>query len=253
MNYETFAFVYDEVMDASLYEKWLTFAKRHLPTTTKRILELACGTGALALSFAKEGYNVTALDLSEEMLSVASTRAMDVSSSTNLQFVLGDMMDLSEDGTYEAITCFSDSICYMESPQEVQQVFDTVHEALEAEGIFIFDVHSLYQVDTLFPEYSYHYQTDEFAFLWDSYPGKEAHSIEHFLTFFVKESQNETEHFVRYDELHRERTYSIENYLRMLESAGFDQVQVCADFEDDEPTEKSKRWFFVCKKANELA
>lgn len=253
MNYETFAFVYDEVMDVSLYAKWLIFAKRHLPTTTKRILELACGTGALALSFAKEGYDVTALDLSEEMLSVASTRAMDASPRTNLQFVLGDMMDLSEDGTYEAITCFSDSICYMESPQEVQQVFDTVHEALEAEGTFIFDVHSLYQVDTLFPEYSYHYQTDEFAFLWDSYPGSEAHSIEHFLTFFVKEGQDGNERFVRYDELHRERTYSIENYLRMLESAGFDQVQVCADFEDSEPTEESKRWFFVCKKATEFA
>ena len=30
MAYETFAFVYDEVMDSSLYKKWLDFSCRHL-------------------------------------------------------------------------------------------------------------------------------------------------------------------------------------------------------------------------------
>ena len=32
---------------------------------------MACGTGALAVDFAKSGYDVTALDLSEEMLMIA--------------------------------------------------------------------------------------------------------------------------------------------------------------------------------------
>ena len=67
MAYETFAFVYDEVMDTSLYQRWLDFSIRHLQDK-KPVLELACGTGALAVAFAKEGFEVTALDLSEEML-----------------------------------------------------------------------------------------------------------------------------------------------------------------------------------------
>ena len=49
--YETFAFVYDEVMDTTLYQRWLDFSLRFLGDR-KKILELACGTGALALDFA---------------------------------------------------------------------------------------------------------------------------------------------------------------------------------------------------------
>lgn len=245
MLYKTFAFVYDEVMDSFLYLEWLNFSKRHLPKETKRILELACGTGALACDFAREGYEVTALDLSEQMLSVASERAQE--EGVEVQFVQGDMMDLSEVGTYEAITCFSDSLCYMADRQSVQQVFDSVYQALEDDGTFIFDVHSIFQVDEVFPEYSYHYQTEEFAFLWDSYPGEKAHSVEHFLTFFVKENE-EDDHFIRHDELHQERTYSMENYHTMLENANFYNIQIFADFTDEKPEENTTRWFFVCKK-----
>lgn len=104
MAYETFAFIYDEVMDETLYQQWLAFSKRHLQEDTKNILELACGTGALAVAFAKDGYKVTGLDLSEEMLMIASQRAYEEDAS--IQFVEGNMLDLSEIGQYQAITCF---------------------------------------------------------------------------------------------------------------------------------------------------
>lgn len=245
MTYETFAFIYDEVMDSELYDKWYEFSKRHLPKGKSQLLELACGTGALAVAFAKQGYHVTGLDLSEDMLMMASDRA--ISEGASVQFVQGDMMDLSEAGQYEIITCFSDSLCYMENRQQVQQVFDEVYQSLEEDGCFIFDVHSVYQVDEIFPEYSYHYQTDDFAFLWDSYSGEKAHSVEHFLTFFVKE-KGTADQFVRKDELHKERTYSLDNYLLMLENAGFFNVEIFADFTDEAPNEQSLRWFFVCRK-----
>src|SRR5699024_4302102 len=234
MSYETFAFVYDEVMDASLYQRWLDFSFRHL-NGKKQILELACGTGALAVEFAKKGLDVTALDLSEEMLMVATQRA--TQAAVNVQFVEGDMLDLTNIGSYEAVTCFSDSICYMEDEMAVQQVFDGVYQLLKEDGIFIFDVHSLYQIDEVFPDYSYHYQTDEFAFLWESYLGKNPHSIEHFLTFFVEEDEDL---FSRVDELHQERTYTIAAYLTMLENAGFSKIESYADFMDTKPNEKSR-------------
>lgn len=242
MAYETFAFVYDEVMDTSLYQRWLDFSLRHLDDR-KQILELACGTGALAVEFAQKNLDVTALDLSEEMLMVASQRALHAE--VDIQFVEGDMLDLTDIGVYEAVTCFSDSICYMEDAKAVQQVFDGVYHLLQDKGIFIFDVHSLYQIDEVFPDFSYHYQTDEFAFLWESYAGKKSHSIEHFLTFFVEEEENL---FSRVDELHQERTYPLETYLTMLENAGFAKVESYADFMDASPNEKSRRWFFVCHK-----
>ncbi|MBO1306519.1 class I SAM-dependent methyltransferase [Enterococcus sp. 669A] len=241
MAYETFALVYDEVMDDSLYQKWLDFSLRHLPANDLNLLELACGTGALAVAFANAGFSVTGLDLSEEMLMLAQDRA--ISEETEIQFVAGDMLDLQDIGTYQAVTCFSDSLCYMKNEEQVQQVFQGVYDLLEEKGTFIFDVHSLYQMDKLFPDYSFHDQTEDFAFLWDSYAGEVPHSIEHFLTFFVKEG----EYFERIDELHQERTYPLETYMEMLNKVGF-QCNVYADFEDEAPTETSKRWFFVCHK-----
>lgn len=242
MSYETFAFVYDEVMDSQLYQRWFDFSKRHLENCNQ-LLELACGTGALAVEFASKGYDVTALDLSEEMLMIASQRALE--EDVTVQFVEGDMLDLTNVGIYQAVTCFSDSLCYMKEEEDVQQVFDGVYGILEEDGRFLFDVHSTYQIDEVFPDYNYHYQTDDFAFLWESYKGDVPHSIEHFLTFFVSDQEGK---FERADELHQERTYPLETYVRMLENAGFSSVETYADFIDSEPNEKSRRWFFVCQK-----
>jgi len=186
---------------------------------------------------------VTALDLSEEMLMIASQRALE--EDVTVQFVEGDMLDLTNVGIYQAVTCFSDSLCYMKEEEDVQQVFDGVYGILEEDGRFLFDVHSTYQIDEVFPDYNYHYQTDDFAFLWESYKGEAPHSIEHFLTFFVADQEGK---FERADELHQERTYPLETYVRMLENAGFSSVETYADFIDSEPNEKSRRWFFVCQK-----
>lgn len=243
MAYETFAFVYDTVMDETLYEKWLAFSLRHLPSGKRKVLELACGTGALAVAFAKAGFNVTGLDLSEEMLTLASDRAYE--EDVEINWIAGDMLDLTDIGTYEAVTCFSDSLCYMPDETAITKVFQGVYDLLVADGYFIFDVHSTYQIDQVFPDYSFHDQTEDFAFLWDSYPGDVPHSIEHFLTFFVK-SQAET--FERFDELHHERTYPLATYQDLLQQVGFDQIEIAADFTDDAPNDESRRWFFVCKK-----
>ncbi len=71
------------------------------------------------------------------------------------------------------------------------------------------------------------------------------HSVVHELTFFL---QDEDGRFTRYDEVHEERTYEILTYDILLEQAGYETVQVYADFEDQVPKKESKRWFFVCEK-----
>ena len=52
-TYETFAAVYDAVMDDSLYDLWTDFSLRHLPKSKdrKKLLELACGTGIQSVRF----------------------------------------------------------------------------------------------------------------------------------------------------------------------------------------------------------
>ncbi|GFH40429.1 class I SAM-dependent DNA methyltransferase [Lactococcus insecticola] len=255
-QYHEFARVYDTVMDDTLYTAWHDFSRRHFSLgtpdkpKTQTILELACGTGKLSVQFARDGYDVTGLDLSEEMLTIAYNRALDeLDEATGIGFIEGDMRDLSDVGSYDAVTCYSDSVCYMPDQEAVQQVFDGVYNALNASGIFMFDVHSIHQIDDVFPGYSYHENEDDFAFIWDSFSGDKPHSITHELTFFVADSDNDGK-FERRDEVHDERTYSIDNYLTMLDNAGFVASKVYADFTDEPATETgdNARWFFVAQK-----
>ncbi|MBM9833162.1 SAM-dependent methyltransferase, partial [Enterococcus faecalis] len=50
-NYETFARVYDAIMDDSLYDLWTDFSLRHFPKDKTKLLELACGTGIQSVRF----------------------------------------------------------------------------------------------------------------------------------------------------------------------------------------------------------
>lgn len=240
-SYEEFARVYDSVMDEELYDLWFDFSQRHFPAKTQNIMELACGTGILSIRFSQAGYEVTGVDLSEEMLTIADQRARQMGE--KITFAAGDMRELSGATTFDVVTCYSDSLCYMSNASEVQRVFDGVYNSLNADGVFIFDVHSTYQVDSVFPGYAYHENDEDFAFLWDSFEGDDPHSVVHELTFFVKDSDGK---FVRKDEIHQERTYPIKEYLTGLQK--FSKVEVYADFEDKKPEEESLRWFFVCKK-----
>ena len=219
-TYETFAAVYDAVMDDSLYDLWTDFSLRHLPKSKdrKKLLELACGTGIQSVRFSQAGFDVTGLDLSADMLKIAEKRA--TSAKQKIDFIEGNMLDLSQAGTYDFVTCYSDSICYMQDEVEVGDVFKEVYNVLNEGGVFIFDVHSTYE---------------------DEAP----HSIVHELTFFVQEEDGS---FSRHDEVHEERTYEVLTYDILLEQAGFKSFKLYADFEDKEPTKTSKRWFFVAQK-----
>ena len=86
-TYETFAAVYDAVMDDTLYDKWTDFSLRHFPKGKKKLLELACGTGIQSVRFAQAGYAVTGLDLSGDMLKLAKKRA--TSAHQSIQFIEG--------------------------------------------------------------------------------------------------------------------------------------------------------------------
>lgn len=243
-TYETFARVYDSIMDDSLYDLWTDFSLRHLPKKKNaKLLELACGTGIQSIRFKQAGFDVTGLDLSQDMLDLAEKRAK--SAKVNIPFVQGNMLDLSSVGTFDYVTCYSDSICYMDDEVDVGDVFVQVYQHLNEGGTFIFDVHSTYQTDEVFPGYSYHENAEDFAMVWDTYEDEAPHSVVHELTFFI---QDEDGRFTRFDEVHEERTYDLLTYDILLEQAGFNKVKVCADFEDKEPTETSARWFFVCEK-----
>lgn len=244
MIYQTFAKLYDELFDSELYLEWQTFVEQQVTDKQSPLLELACGAGRLAVLLAKDGYNVTGFDLSDEMLSLADQHAREAD--VVLPLIEGNMLDLSDLETYHTVTCFADSLCYLPDEEALLTTFKQVARHLDDDGQFLFDVISPYQTDTVYPGYMYNYRDTDRAFLWSSEAGDEPHSVDHDLTFFTYNESKDA--YDEVTELHHERTYDLSTYQQLLKLAGFNQVNVSANFGKTEVESKTTRWFFVCSK-----
>ena len=244
MNYTTFAQLYDQLMDPEIYESWLEYFKQRVSPNSGMVLDLGCGAGALTMQLKKAGFQMEGLDLSDEMLSLASERM----SRANVFFPVyqADMTDLNGLGQYAVVVSTLDSLCYLANFAELGKVFREVYAHLKEHGKFLFDVHSVYQMEKVFPDYMYNYQDQNEAFLWHSYPTDVSYGIEHELTFFIKDQA--TKNYQRLTEHHYERTYPLANYIDLLKEVGFKKVEVKADFGRFSVKNDSTRWFFCCDK-----
>lgn len=248
MNYKTFAKLYNDLFDEAAYADWFQYATKFIKNKDGKLLELAGGAGRLAIQLKQAGYDdISVLDLSTEMLALAAQHAQEAE--LDLPLIEGDMREWSDfDERFATITSFADSFNYLANEDETLMAFKQVAEHLEDGGQFLFDVISPWQTDVYYPGYMYNWHDDETAFMWSSYGVEEQpHTVEHELTFFVY--NEDIDGFQQLQEVHTERTYSLDTYKRLLTEAGFTNIEVTADFGRSEVTDESPRWFFNATKA----
>lgn len=248
MNYQTFAKLYDDLFDEAAYADWFQYATKFIKNKDGKLLELAGGAGRLAIQLKQAGYDdISVLDLSTEMLALAAQHAQEAE--LDLPLIEGDMREWSDfDERFATITSFADSFNYLANEDETLMAFKQVAEHLEDGGQFLFDVISPWQTDVYYPGYMYNWHDDETAFMWSSYGVEEQpHTVEHELTFFVY--NEDIDGFQQLQEVHTERTYSLDTYKRLLTEASFTNIEVTTDFGRAEVTDESPRWFFNATKA----
>ncbi len=247
MSYEHFAFLYDELMSDVPYEKWVEFVEQTMKEQNikgNKILDLACGTGNITLPLAKKGYNIIGADLSEDMLAVAQQKL--AQEGFHVPFYQQDMTELELPEEFDCITIFCDSLNYVLEEEGVQRTFQRVYEHLKAGGLFLFDVHSLYKINEVFVNETFAVNEEAVALIWNCFPGELPNSVEHDLTFFTRDTEDNI--YRRFDEFHVQRTYPIEELKRWLEETGFSILSITGDFEQKEVTSTSERIFFAAKK-----
>ena len=101
------------------------------------MLDLACGTGRHAIELARRGYEVVGFDLSLAMLARAGDEAQD--REAKLNFVQGDMRDMTFEEQFDGVYCWNTSFGYFEEDRNAQ-VIDRIHRSLKAEGRLLLDV-----------------------------------------------------------------------------------------------------------------
>ena len=105
---------------------------------SKQLLELACGTGRHALALEKLGYEVSAIDSSNDMITCARRRGAQADSAVD--FRCADMRSMGfADASFDAAICLFDSLGYVRSNQAVGQVLDGLNRGLRPDGIFLFE------------------------------------------------------------------------------------------------------------------
>ncbi|MBT2665548.1 methyltransferase domain-containing protein [Bacillus sp. ISL-4] len=247
MTYERFAYVYDELMKDAPYEKWLMILTAKLEQYGiggRKVLDLACGTGEMTVELAQHGFEVTGVDLSDEMLLVANEKAVKLGLSIPL--FQQNMAELEGLGQFDCVTIFCDSLNYLRDAEDIVKTFSRVHEHLKDGGLFLFDVHSIYKMEEIFRDNTFAVNGEEVSYIWDCFPGVEPYSVEHDLSFFVRDDESGL--YDRFDELHYQRTYPVEQYKKWLEQAGFTVSEVLADLEEAPLAAETERILFVASK-----
>lgn len=112
--------------------------QKHTIGPTKRILEIACGTGAHAFELEKKGYQIVATDYSPDVLAIAQRKAKELAS--RVEFRQQDMRSLVLGAeTFDAAYCLFDSIGYVTTNEAVKQTLQGIHTALRRDGLFLFE------------------------------------------------------------------------------------------------------------------
>lgn len=152
MIYDRYAEVYDRSGQSDFSERARAYLDRLLPRhqwTGRSVLDLACGTGTLALALARQGFRVTGVDASPAMLAAAQAKAADAGLS--ITFLCQDMRELRLSESVDLAVCFYDSINYLLSLEDLARTFGRVAAALAPGGLFVFDTTTPSMYESLHP------------------------------------------------------------------------------------------------------
>jgi len=134
--YEPIADIYDlESRDVGDIDFYLGFAREQ----GSPVLELAGGTGRVALELARAGFEVVGLEISEAMLEVArkKTQELPEDASKNVTWVQGDMRDFDLGRTFPLVIIPYRSFQHLETRADQERCLECVARHLESGGRFV--------------------------------------------------------------------------------------------------------------------
>ena len=250
-GYNAIARVYDKLNAEIDYKAWADFIERcflrYMKIKPEIVLDLACGTGSMTYELASRGYDMIGIDGSDDMLSEAYARGTVVDNS-NILYLLQDMRAFELYGTVNAVTCCLDSLNYLVGDGDLKKCFDTVHNYLEPDGVFIFDMNTPYKFENIYADNSYIMEDEidgkNIFCGWQNYYDKNSKLCSFYLSLFEEKDGI----YVRSDEEQHERCYSYNEISDTLKQSGFELLLVSKDYNFSEIDENTERWYFVAKR-----
>ena len=264
--YSAFAQIYDTCMDNVPYDEWAVriielFRINGVPEGAI-VADLGCGTGAMSRKLSDAGYDVIGIDSSEEMLMTAQDN--------EYERLYGDMNDVfSEDGeteqsedprritylcqdirsfelygTVAGVVSVCDTMNYLLTDSDLVKTFRLVNNYLERDGVFVFDMKTPHYYEKVLGNRVRVEDYEDFTLLWDNAYDPKTRMNEYSLTMFVKEDDDR---YVRNDEEHCQRAYTLAEIRRLIEKSGMVFVAAYDAYTELPATEESERFVIVAR------
>lgn len=252
MAYEALAASYDRLTNDVPYEEILNFYDQILARyglSPKTALDLACGTGSMAILLARRGLSVLAADRSEEMLTEASLKTADMENPP--YFIRQSMERLRLPYPVDLCVCCLDGVNYVTEPEQLQEAFRRVRKHLNPGGLFLFDVNSEAKLRGLDGQFFLD-EDDEVFCLWRAMFDEQTRICTYGIDIFRRVPPpdprgREGGVWERHREEHRERAYSAAELTAMLTAAGFESVEAFGDRRLEPPRPEEQRIYFAAR------
>lgn len=238
-TYDSFAGVYDALMDDVPYEQWGKFIYDYLSAQNipqGLMLELGCGTGKMMEIMASYGYDMIGVDSSPEMLEIA--REKPGHTPDRFLYLLQDMRSFELYGTVASVISICDSINYITDPADLVKVFSLVNNYLDPGGIFLFDFNTEHKYRDCIGNTVIAEDRDDISFIWYNEYDRQEHLNYIDLNVFVREEDGR---YRKFTEEHIQRGYTLGQIKDMLEKSGLQFLAAFDGYSEDEADKDSER------------
>lgn len=244
--YDHYAQVYDDSGQIAFSFRMIPYLdgllQRH-SVPQRSMLDLACGTGTVALSFAQQGWEVYGVDASSGMLDQARQKAQQTGH--RLTFSQQDMRHFVLPHPVALITCLYDSLNYMLTLADLQQVLRRVAENLLPGGVFMADMNTQITLEQVWGNNTFFVEREDLALVLRSGFEPETRLSTVHIVGFVR---HEDGRYSRFDEHHTEIAYEDEQVRAALQAAGLQTEASYECFLLEPPDAETRRVMWVARK-----
>lgn len=246
-GYGAFSESYDALMGnvdyksiADIYDKLI---KEHSLIEPKTLLDVACGTGNLTFLLNDMGYDITAVDISEEMLMKAFEKKMQLQADDVL-LLCQDMTEIDLNDTVDAAVCSLDGINHLTCEEDLLRAFQRISLFLNKGGVFVFDANTVYKHREVLGNNSFLIDGEDIFCAWqntlyaDDVVGI---SLNIFKKDYSGKYQRDTEYF-------EERAYTLKALVSAGEKSGLHFVGEFDEKTLGEPKIHTERNYYVFRK-----